>query len=211
MTKIKLTDYEHFEEVFKASNKLQEIAMEWAFDSAYWHVDEYLHNIPKSARYEVGYASYSYIKFDGCRFRDLVSYFDGLQHDFCLFPEDGYKHNIDIISRYGEVLEDSDYYGCINVRTKDYNFMCEKYENSVAWFASELLKVCSSEYEYFEDIDNLFDYVSEMEYFEDFYIDEFGDICEDRPPVRYDKIDIDSGKVVLPYNSILGRGLRVGG
>lgn len=197
MTKrIKLAEYEHFEEVFKASSKLQEIASDYCMESAFFWVDEYLHNFPKKGDYSIDTCGYSYVSFDNCNPEDVIDYLETLQHDYCFFNEEEYAKHIEVLKRYSPVLEDAEC-GYIEVKEKDYNFMLEKATEAEAYFKETIVKQLLAEYEQFYDVDNLFTYASEMEIFENLYIDEYGDICEDREPLRYDKVDISTGKIIM--------------
>lgn len=165
-------------------------------ESASFWVDEYLHNFPKKGDYSIDTCGYSYVSFDNCNPEEVINYLETLQHDYCFFDEEEYTKRIEIIKRYSPVLESADN-GYIEVKEKDYNFMLEKATESEDYFKNALVKQLLDEYEQFYNIDNLFSYVSEMEIFENLYIDEYGDICEDREPLRYDKIDISSGKIIM--------------
>lgn len=195
-TRIRLTDYENFEQVFKASEKLQSIASDYCMESASFWVDEYLHNFPKKGDYSIDTCGYSYVSFDGCEVQEVIDYLETLQRVYGFFNDEEYNQHIDIMKRYSPVINAADY-GIIEVKQKDYNFMLDKATEAEKYFKNTIVKQLLDEYEQFYNVDNLFDYASEMEVFSEFYIDELGDICEDRPPLRYDKIDVGTGKIIM--------------
>lgn len=197
MTKIKLTDYEYFDKVFRDSEKLRSMAYDYCIENASFWVDEYLHGFPARGDYSVGVWGYCFISFDDCKWEDVAAYVEKLEKDFGFFYSEEYEKQLANFKKYAPIIELADL-GYIEPKEKDYNYMVSVASAAVEWFQTYILDRLLEEYKQFDDPENCKQYCLEMEYFDNLYIDEYGDICEDREPMRYDKIDIDTGAVVVP-------------
>ena len=163
-------NYNEMMEVVNNNKDLKEALTKTGYDLAigedgdvWLMMDDYLYNFPKNGTYRIsGY--YDELRL-GNDYQDIIRYIRGIQHDFCfLYKNDDpeyYDRLIDKLERYTEVLEDCDYYGCINIKTKDYNFMVDFCENAIEELEADLLRNFQAQYEYYYNDDNCLEFAVE--------------------------------------------------
>ena len=142
---------------------------------AYSSVDEYTHNAPVSADYEIGGYSSDYFRFrtnNGNDLLDAAEYCAKIQKDFYIFGDEteGPVKTLARFKKYAGILIDAEN-GYINMKDKDYDrvfSICETYANLYA----EMIKdYCSEEYKYFrDDIWNCITYCEELEMLNEYRI-----------------------------------------
>lgn len=146
--------------VWDNNKGVRERVFDYAMKSAYFWVDEYLHNLPRGAAdYSIGgQGDYFCVKDPA----DFLRWLKGAQGDYCLLLENDKWNPWPLIEK-AELLTDRMDYLYYDLSDENYNRMETRRDEIIEELANEVQKVLSGEYEYFYDEENCFSYFCEMQ------------------------------------------------
>lgn len=178
-----IDNFEEFKNVVMNSEELKDLCIKYCEDNAYFWVGEVLHDIPKYIDYSIsGYCDY--IRVDGWNsdnwkaYIEVADWINGLDNEFAVF-NGNVKKDIEQLHRYATALYEDDN-GYIDIKAKDYNFMREHAKKITADLLGQVKDYCTAEYEYWYDIENCLDDAYQNDAFQEYYIDENGNLWEER-------------------------------
>lgn len=165
-------DTDELRRVWDNNKGVRERVFDYAMESAYFWVDEYLHNLPRGAAdYSIGGQGDYFTVEDPASFLEWLK---NVQRNCCLLPENGEWSPWPLIEK-AELLTDRMDYLYYDLSDENYNRMETRRDEIIEELANEVQKVLSGEYEYFHDEENCFSYFCEMQdsiFGDDYWIDD---------------------------------------
>lgn len=142
-------------ELFEHNRHFREQAFEAATNSAYFWVDEYLHDLPRNA------AGYEFGAYTRCYFtikddEEVLIWLEEAQNKFCLLADDEYMKVEAAREMRRKLL-----YEVNDMTEEEEEALQEEYENALEVIADYVRARLASEYEYFENEENVFEYAYE--------------------------------------------------
>lgn len=178
-----INNYEEFKNVVMNSEELKDLCIKYCEDNAYFWIGEVLDDVPKFIEYSIsGYNDYMYInarqKDNWKVYIELCEWFNGIDSEFAVFHR-SINNDIERLERYATALCDDDY-GCIYIKPKDYTYMQKNANHIVDDLLAQVLRYCEDEISYWYDIENCLDDAYQNNAFEDYYIDDDGNLWKQR-------------------------------
>lgn len=165
-------DADELRRVWDNNKGVRERVFDYAMESAYFWVDEYLHNLPMGAAdYSIGGQG------DYFRAKDPAGFLQWLkekQRSYCLLPENDEWNPWPLIEK-AELLTDRMDYLYYDLSDENYTRMETRRDEILEELADKVQEVLSGEYEYFYDEENCFSYFCEMQdsiFGDDYWIDD---------------------------------------
>ena len=146
--------------VWDNNKGVRERVFDYAMESAYFWVDEYLHGLPcGAADYSIGGQRDYFQVEDPANF---LQWLKEAQRNYCLLPENDNWSSWPLIEK-AELIHNTMDYLYYDLSDENYTRMETRRDEILEKLADKVQEVLSGEYEYFYDEENCFSYFCEMQ------------------------------------------------